>query len=135
MRIGDNNQDLTALELQSGRKHARKMRRDFKSAVLSAITPSEFSQFVKKTRFSARMKFDALDRISISTPHYIFKQHYGFEGIKSNGVRMRMRSFNHFGNFFDRTTALDELATEISELRGEAVTAEASINIKLLSDG
>ena len=135
MRLGDNNQDLTVLELQSGRKHARTMKRDFKNVVLSAIKPSETSNFLRRTRFTPKMKFGELDRITIFTPHYIFKQHYGFEGIKSNGVRMSMRSFDHFGNFFNKTNALDELATDIAEIRGEEITAQISRSLKLMNDG
>jgi hypothetical protein len=112
--------DYTDLEKKAGQKAARTLRRDIKS-VLGVLNISAGSALLKNTTVRSVMKFDSLDHISIATPHYIFKQHYGFEGIKSNGAAMSMKPYNHFTNLFNKTSALDKLADEISEIRAEEV--------------
>ena len=123
MRTGENNVNLTQLEKREGQKAARVLRRDLR-AVLSVLNISESSTLLKKTSVQTKMQFDALDHLAIVTPHYVFKQHYGFEGIKKNGVKMSMKPFNHFITLFDKTKALDQLADAISKIRLEEITSK-----------
>lgn len=113
--------DYTDLEKKAGQKAARTLRRDIKS-VLGVLNIKSGSELFKNTTIKSVMKFDSLDHISIAVPHYIFKQHYGFEGIKSNGAAMSMQPYNHFTKLFDKTNALTRLADEIGGIRAEEVT-------------
>lgn len=123
MRTGENNINITQLEKRESQKAARILRRDLRS-VLSVLNISDSSQLLKNTTVQTKMKFDALDHLAIVTPHYIFKQHHGFEGIKKNGVKMSMKPFDHFGILFNKTKALEQLADAISEIRLEEITSK-----------
>ena len=77
----NNYPDLTAQEKKAAQRATRKLRREFKN-ILSTLTIKQGSQLFKKTGVFLKMKFDSLDHLAVVAPHYIFKQHYGFEGIK-----------------------------------------------------
>lgn len=113
--------DTRALEKKAGQKAARTLKRDLK-AVLGVLSLKEGSKLLRNTSISTVIRFDTLDHLSVKTPHYIFKQHYGFEGIKANGVAMRMKPFNHFTNLFDKTKSLDRLLDEIGSIRADEIT-------------
>ncbi len=113
--------DFIAQEKKAGQKAARKLRTDLR-AVLSTATVRQTGTLLKKTGARLRMKHGELHAISINTPQYTFIQHYGFEGIKKNGARMKMKAYNHFGNLYNRTNALDELADTLGSIRADEVT-------------
>lgn len=123
MRTGENNRTITELEKAAGQRASRTIRKDLR-AVLGTLNISQGSTLLRSLRVTPVMKFDALDRVTIKTRDYIFKQHYGFEGIKSNGVAMSLKSYDHFGKLFDKTNALERLADEIAALRTEEVIAK-----------
>lgn len=133
MRLGENNRNLTELEKLAGQKAARTLRADLRY-VLQTATHKRTGTMLKAVGATARMKYDALDAITIKATRAVFMQHYGFEGIKKNGVHMSLKSYGHFDRLFHRTKALDILADEIGELRGEEVTTNASKIILGLSD-
>lgn len=123
MRTGENNRDLTALEKKAGQKTARTVGRNLKLAI-NRTTTKRTGQLLKSSA-RAKMRYDALDRIDITAPHYAFKQHFGFEGIKSNGVKMHLKPTGLFNIVLNRSEkALEELATEIGYLRVEQVTSK-----------
>lgn len=68
-------------------------------------------------------KNERLQRITLKAPHYIFKQHYGFEGKKSNGINMRLRATNVLNIALENANVLENLATGIGEIRADEVTA------------
>ncbi len=121
MAEGINFIDYTDLEKKAGQKAARTLRRDIRST-LGVLNIKATSELFKNTTIRAVMKYDSLDHLTIITPDYIFKQHYGFEGIKSNGIAMSMEPFNHFTKLFEKTNALDKLADEIGEIRADEIT-------------
>ena len=123
MHTGENERDLTQLEKKAGQKAARTLRRKLKS-VLGVLSIKSGSKLFKSTSVRAVMRYDALESLAISTPHYIFKQHYSFEGIKKNGVRMSLGRYDHFNKLFDNTRALDTLLDEISAIRAEEITSK-----------
>jgi len=108
-------------ELLAGRKAASQLRRELRS-VLGVLNIKAGSQLLRTTTVRAVGRFDALDHLNIITPNYIFMQHYGFEGIKKNGVQMTMRPYDHFNKLLDSTTALDKLADAIGEIRLDEVS-------------
>jgi len=122
-RTGENNIDLTALEKKAGQKAARTLRRNLKS-ILATATTSQTGAMLSAVGAGIKMKHDTLDALVIKASSATFKQHYGFEGVKSNGVAMRMKPFNHFTNLFAGTKALDNLIDEIGELRAEEITSK-----------
>lgn len=112
--------DVVQLEKKAGQKAARTIRRDLRT-VLGVLSIKSGSQLFKNTRVTTVTKFGTLDHLAISTPNYIFMQHYGFEGIKKNGVAMSMKPFSHFDKLFDKTNALDKLINEIGAIRGDEI--------------
>lgn len=133
MRLGENNRNLTQLEKKAGQNAARTLRRDLRKVLKASIT-SQTGEMVKKVGASVRMRYDALDAIVLRATKATFIQHYGFEGIKKNRVRMNLKSYGHFDHLFDRTNALERLADEVAELRGEEVDTNIT-NIISVTDG
>lgn len=76
----------------------------------------------------SRFKSGRLQRITMSAPYYIFMQHYGFEGKKSNSVNQRLKATDVFAKALDSSKILETLADEISELRLDQVTALIKFN-------
>ena len=110
-------------EKSAGHRASSTIRRELRG-ILSRLNLKQSSQLLRRISVKPKMRFDALDRLSITAPDYIFKQHYGFEGIKKNGVAMSMRPYDHFGKLFTQTKALDTLADTIAELRAERITSK-----------
>ena len=133
MRLGDNNRNLTELEKKAGQNAARTLRRDLRKVLKASIT-SQTGQMIKSVGASVRMRYDALDAIVLKASKATFIQHYGFEGIKKNRVAMTLKSYGHFDALFDKTNAIEKLATEVAELRGEEVETNVT-NIISVTDG
>lgn len=123
MILGENNRDLTAEERKAGQKAARTLKRHLKT-LLATSTTRQTGDALSMAKVTTRMKFDMLDHLAIESPHYIFKQHYGFEGIKSNGVRMRLPQYDHFNKLLDGNRAIEKLADEIGAIRAEQITSK-----------
>ena len=129
--------DLTALEKKAGKKAARTIQRNWKNILRKSILATASVKQGKGIMLASasakpRMRFSALDSITVTASPATFKQHYGFEGIKENGRRMSMKPFNHFDHLFDKSDrALKKLVAEIAEIRGEAITTKLQEIIKL----
>lgn len=126
MRTGEDGRNIIELEKKAGQKAARTLSRRLKQ-VLGTATTKQTGDMLRLAGAGAVMKFDALDHIAIRATSATFKQHYGFEGIKKNGVAMKMKPFDHFGNLFKGTNALDTLIDEIGDLRAEEITSKIRI--------
>ncbi|MGB5821479.1 MAG: hypothetical protein WBG90_18495 [Saonia sp.] len=113
--------DVVQQERKAGQKAARTLRRDLRT-ILGTLSIKSGSQLFKNTKITTITSFGTLDHLAVITPHYIFKQHYGFEGIKKNGVAMSMKPFLHFDKLFAKTRALDKLLDEIGAIRAEEIT-------------
>lgn len=83
---------------------------------------------LKQAGSRAVFKDQRLQRLTLRAPHYIFKQHYGFEGTKKNGVNMRLRATGVLNVAMERAKVLETIADGISEIRLDEVTAR--INFK-----
>jgi hypothetical protein len=76
----------------------------------------------------AVFKDQRLQRVTLRAPHYIFKQHYGFEGNKKNAIMMRLRPTDVLTKAIEQANVLETLADGIAEIRMDEVTAR--INFK-----
>lgn len=110
--------DIYMLEKKIGKEAADKLRVAFKQAIRDTVNVKGPSQNATVT---ARYKSNRLDRLTFFAPHYIFKQHYGFEGTKKNGVTMRLAATNVLNRALAKSGILDSLANDISNLRAEQV--------------
>ena len=79
----------------------------------------------------AVFKDERLQRVTIRAPHYIFKQHYGFEGTKKDGVNMRMKPTGVIDLALQKANVLETLATEIGNIRADQVIANMSFDVNL----
>lgn len=82
----------------------------------------------KSTGASAKYKDQRLSRIAMRAPHYIFKQHYGFEGTKKNGVNMRLRGTDVINIGLQKANALETLADALTDIRAEEVFTKLNFN-------
>lgn len=114
-----NVQDLQALENAAGQKAAATIRRNLKLE-LSSLKKTGVQ--LANTGVGTNMKFGQLDSITIKTTDATFKQHYGFEGTKSNGIRMNMKPYKHFDKVLSKGDVLTKLLNEIGEIRLTQVT-------------
>jgi len=110
--------DMYMLEKKIGKDAADKLRKAFRSELSKAVNVKGES---KKATVAARYKYDRLNRLSFIAPHYIFKQHYGFEGTKKNGVNMHLKATDVLNKALQSSGVLDTLGDELANLRAEEV--------------
>ncbi len=108
------------LEQQAGRKAARKLRTAIKNLVKHGFETTQGNSAILKSTVLAKMDGSELQRLAIKMPHYGFKQHFGFDGVRSNGVKLRLYKQQGFLNkAITEANILKQLADEIAEIRGE----------------
>ena len=109
-------------EQAAGRKAARILQRNIRSEVRHLFETTEGNSQLLRSGVGSKMKYGRLQRLEIRGPHYLFKQHFGFEGVKSNGVRMQLiSSTNLLNDAIHKDSALEDLATEMAKIRGDEV--------------
>ena len=109
-------------EIIVGKKAARGLQSTLRS-VLNAETVKNTGALLKTKVTAKKDRTGLLDRLTITSPHYSFKLHYGFEGVKENGVLMSLPKTDHFNIAIQQSNALEQLANEITELRADQVVA------------
>jgi hypothetical protein len=119
--------DLYQLEKNLAGKSTTAMRNAIRGAI-SQTTESQTGEALKQAGSRAVFRDNRLQRITIRAPHYIFKQQYGFEGTKSNGINMRLQATSVIAKAIESSKILETLADEISEIRLTEVTSK--INFK-----
>ena len=115
-----------SLELVAGKKAAKKLQTSLRGLIAIETIKSTGALMRTKTLAKADNTTGELDRITISSPHYGFKLNYGFEGVKSNGVFMKMQPTNHLYKAIEQTNILNELAETLGNIRADEVTAQIS---------
>lgn len=116
---------------QLERKLANTATRSIANALKTAIdrtTQKKSGTALQQAGSRAVYKQERLQRITLKAPHYIFKQHYGFEGTKKNGINMRLKPTDVLNIAINSSNALEELIDGIGEIRADQVTAK--INFK-----
>jgi len=110
---------LEDLEKKAGQKAARTIRRNLRTQLASL---KDTGLMLKLTGAGVKMRYGQLEAIVVRSSKAAFIQHYGFEGIKKNGVSLKLPAQEHFTKLFDHTNALEKLADEIGELRLTKIT-------------
>lgn len=129
--------DLYALEKSLANRSTTALRTGLRNAIKSTTNSKTYRTSGDKTysydntglavnSSGARAVFKdkRLQRIAIKAQHYIFKQNYGFEGSKKNGVNMRLEATSVLLKALNDSNVLEDLADEISEIRLSEVTAK-----------
>jgi hypothetical protein len=119
--------DMYLLEKQVGTNATKLLRQSLKSAI-QRTTKSRTGLALKSATSRAVYKNERLQRITLKAPSYIFKQNYGFEGTKKNGVKMRLKATDVLSQALNSSNVLDKLADSISEIRAEQVIAAIKFN-------
>lgn len=114
--------DLYNLEKQLGSKSAATLKSGLKNAINSTTGANTFAA-LNTANSRAVYKDQRLQRITIQAPHYIFKQNYGFEGSKSNGINMRLKETDVLSKALDTSNILNILADSIADIRLSQVTS------------
>jgi hypothetical protein len=114
------------LELNAGKIAAKKLQNSLRGLIAVETIKSTGALMRTKTLAKADRSTGELDRISIMSPHYGFKLNHGFEGVKSNGVFMKLQPTNHLYKAIEQTNILNDLADTIGNIRADEVTAAIS---------
>ncbi|RZJ71067.1 hypothetical protein [Flavobacterium sp.] len=112
--------DLYTLEKKAGNAAARKLRDHLRFAIQRTIF-RKTGNAEASANSRAKFKDNRLQRITMQAPHYIFKQHYGFEGQKKNGVNMRLKKTDVLNIALDRSKVLEILADDLAKIRIDQV--------------
>jgi hypothetical protein len=112
-------------ELAAGAKAANLLEQYYLGAIVNSgiETVKGTGDLVRKSKVIAIAKKTTglLSHIIIKSPQYSFILNYGFEGIKSNGVAMKLKAYNHIATAVSSGNIVDTLANEISDIRAEQV--------------
>jgi len=116
---------FSQLEKQAGQKAALKLRKSLKAVLKASFETTQGNSALLRSTVLSKMKGQELQRLVIKMPVYGFKNHFGFEGVKSNGVRLRLlRHHGFLGESMQANGALEDLATEIASIRADEVTTK-----------
>jgi hypothetical protein len=123
--------DLYELERKFGKEAANKLSAAFMRGIRQTANVSETGTRLTKDKkpimpsrestVKDNYKKERLDRITFIAPSHIFKQHFGFEGSKKNGVRMRLEETDVLNIALDNSGVMEELADNLTDLRAEEV--------------
>ena len=122
--------DLYNAERQAASKATATVRSGVRSAI-SRTTDKRSGQALKAVGSRFVFKDNRLQRVTIKSNDYIFKQHYGFEGTKKNGVNMRLRATGVINLALQNTNVLETLADSIGEIRADQITAKINFPVNL----
>jgi len=117
--------DILARERQIGNEAVTTLRTDFKEVLSRAINISGAS---KKSTVRSRFRDGRLDRLTFVAPDYVFKQNFGFEGQKKNGVNMRLKATDVLNKALQKSGVLVNLADDLAELRAEEIMVKMNFN-------
>ncbi len=118
-------ENFQQLEKQAGHKAALVLRKTLKSEIRNLFETTQGNSEMLRSTIVSKMKGGELQRLVIKMPHYGFKQHFGFDGVKNNGVKLRLLSNTNFINdSLKSKNALETLITEISDIRADEVISK-----------
>lgn len=117
--------DLYNLEKAVAKQAVTSFGKALKSAI-GKTTDNRTGEALRSAGSRSVFKDERLQRITLRAPHYIFKQHYGFEGSKKNGVNMRLKPTGVLNIAIEQSGVMDSLADKIADIRASQIIA--SIN-------
>ncbi len=119
--------DFQSLEKRLGLRMAQKFRRSIKLAIKNTQKDS-YSGESKKSTATPKFKYGFLERIEFKTPYYVYPiQHVGFEGKKETSINRRLKPTDVMNQAIRQGKLVEELADEITELRGDQVMARLTL--------
>ena len=119
---------FTQLEKAAGQKAALVLRKGLKSQIRNLFETTQGNSQLLRSTIVSKMKGGELQSLVVKMPHYAFKQHYGFDGVKSNGIKLQLLSNTNFINDSLKTNnALETLVSEIGNIRADEVMANMNI--------
>lgn len=110
-----------------GEKTARLLQASFRNFIGAAELVGKTGDLMKST-VEAKGRYNGLDYLKITSPQYGFMLNYGFEGVKSNGISMKLTATNHLADAIDKSRVLEILGDELTAIKGEEVMA--TLNFK-----
>jgi hypothetical protein len=119
--------DLYLLEKDLASRSTSNLKNALKSSI-SSTTISRTGLALRTAGSRSVFKEERLQRITIRAPHYIFKNNFGFEGTKKNGVVMRLKATGVINMALEKSNVLDTLADGISEIRLSQVTSKINFS-------
>nr|WP_297306444.1 hypothetical protein [uncultured Flavobacterium sp.] len=78
---------------------------------------------LSELKILTKFKKQHLTRLSVKGPKQLYVQNYGFEGVKSNGLNMRLKAKAVVDDAIEQANVIDFLAESLSVVRAEEVAA------------
>ncbi len=121
--------DHFLLEKQTGIQFSNRLKRNLIASIKAKVNKGN-SGMALKSNVKPFFKNQLLDRITITTPYYIFPiLHIGFEGTKKNGVNARLQARKFITDAVENGKLVEDLATIIGDQRAEAIVSRINFNI------
>lgn len=73
----------------------------------------------ENTKVVSRLYKGELRKVVIDAPRHLFMQNFGFEGVKKNGVMMRLKAKKTIDEAISESNIIPYLADSIAEIRGD----------------
>ncbi|KAA5532821.1 hypothetical protein [Paenimyroides baculatum] len=73
------------------------------------------------TTVKPRFNKGQMVRLSVVGPKHLYVQNYGFEGVKKNGINMRLEQTDVVNNAIESSNVVEFLAQAIGEARADEV--------------
>ncbi|MFK7049872.1 hypothetical protein V3Q77_08220 [Flavobacterium davisii] len=119
--------DILLAEQQTGKAFASRVKRNLLASIRSKTKQKTGKAF--KTSVKPVFKNGFLDRITITTPYYIYPiLTVGFEGTKKNGVNARLKALDFFNEALENGKLVNDLADAIGAQRAEQVVARINFS-------
>lgn len=117
--------NFSELEKRAGRKAALQLRKSLKNLITKGFETTQGNSAILKSTVLSKNKGGELQRLVIKMPHYGFKHHFGFDGVRSNGVKLRLHRHEGFlSKAMTENDVLENLATEIGNIRADEVVTK-----------
>jgi len=121
--------DLFLLEKQAGIQFSKRMKHNLLASIKAKVNKGS-SGMALKSNVKPFFKNQLLDRITTTTPYYIFPiLHIGFEGTKKNGVNARLEARKFITDAVENGKLVEDLADVIGSQRADAIVSRINFNI------
>lgn len=121
--------DLFLLEKQAGIQFSNRLKRNLIASIKAKVNKGSTGMALK-SNVKPFFKNQLLDRITITTPYYIFPiLHIGFEGTKKNGVNARLEARKFITDAVENGKLVEDLANIIGDQRADAIVSRINFSI------
>lgn len=110
----------------SEKEIAQQAQRKLQTAVLHNISrlfePSTNKNGMRlNTSVKSRFNKGQLVRLSVAGPKHLYVQNYGFEGVKKNGINMRLKGTDVVNSAIQSSNVVEFLAQALTEHRADEI--------------